>query len=422
MDEDKGLEVKANRGAHRAPDASVVESAFGGFMHAWDEFKDANDERLTQIEKRQSADGVTTDKVERLNRALDQQKLTLDELVLGARRPQLEGVDRGKSVSREHKQAWDNYMRKGEAGAMAGIELKSLSGQTGPDGGYLVPSETETTIDALLAKISPIRAIATVRQIGAASFKKPFATAGAAAGWVGEAQGRPETTAPQLSVIEFPAMELYAMPAATQSLLDDAYVNVEQWLAEEVQTEFAEQEGQAFINGDGINRPRGLLNYPTVANVSWTWGKTGYVASGAAGDFAASNPGDSLIDLVYAPRQAYRANGRWVMNRATEAKIRKLKDGEGNYLWQPGASAGDPATLLGYPVAEAEDMPDIAANSFAIAFGDFQKGYLIVDRVGIRVLRDPYSAKPFVLFYTTKRVGGGVQNFEAIKLMKFAAS
>ncbi|HSC17642.1 MAG TPA: phage major capsid protein, partial [Rhizomicrobium sp.] len=215
---------------------------------------------------------------------------------------------------------------------------------------------------------------------------------------------------------------LYAMPAATQTLLDDAQVDIESWLASEVQIVFAEQEGAAFINGNGTTQPKGILSYTNVAEGSWTWGDLGYVASGAAGAFGSSDPSDQLIDLAYTPKQAYRGNGSWVMNRKTEAAIRKFKDSTGNYIWQPGLAADQPATLFGFPVAVAEDMPDIAANAYAIAFGDFARGYLVVDRVGIRVLRDPYSAKPYVLFYTTKRVGGGVQNFEAIKLMKFAAS
>jgi HK97 family phage major capsid protein len=189
-----------------------------------------------------------------------------------------------------------------------------------------------------------------------------------------------------------------------------------------VQIVFAEQEGAAFINGDGSAKPTGFLNYTTAADASWAWGKIGYIASGADGAFASSDPSDALINLAYAPKQGYRANGTWVMNRKTEAAIRKFKDGDDNYIWQPGTAIGQPASLLGYPVAEAEDMPDIASNAYSIAFGDFARGYLIVDRVGINVLRDPFSAKPYVLFYTTKRVGGGVQNFEAIKLMKFAAS
>jgi HK97 family phage major capsid protein len=409
MDETASLDVKAGRGGGDA------------LMEVWHEFKQANDERLTQIERRLSADAVTAEKVDRIGRALDQQKAALDELALAKSRPRLDGAEKN-APDTEHKAAWDAYMRKGDQSAISRIELKSLTGQVGPDGGYVIPPEIESTIDKSLARVSPIRAIATVRQIGAGSFKKPIASNGATAGWAGETQSRPETATPTMSVIEFPAMELYAMPAATQSLLDDAYVNVEQWLAEEVQTEFAEQEGAAFVTGDGVNRPRGLLTYPFVANGSWSWGRIGYVATGNAGDFAAANPADSLIDLIYAPRQAYRANGKWLMNKTVQARVRKLKDGDGNYMWQPSASAGEPATLLGYPVHEAEDMPDIAANAHAIAFGDFQKGYLVVDRAGVRVLRDPYSAKPYVLFYTTKRVGGGVQNFEAIKTLRFAAN
>lgn len=409
MDDTGSLEVKAGRGGGDA------------LMEIWQEFKQANDERLTQIERRLGADVVTAEKVDKIGRALDQQKAALDELALAKHRPQLDGAPK-HGPETEHKAAWDAYMRKGDQSAISRIELKSLSGQVGPDGGYVVPAEIESMIDKMLARVSPIRGIATVRQIGAASFKKPIASNGATAGWAGETQSRPETATPTMSVIEFPAMELYAMPAATQSLLDDAYVNVEQWLADEVQTEFAEQEGAAFLTGDGVNRPRGLLTYPFVANGSWSWGRIGYVATGNAGDFAASNPGDSLIDLIYAPRQAYRANGKWLMNKNVQARVRKLKDGDGNYIWQPASNAGEPATLLGYPVHEAEDMPDIAANAHAIAFGDFQKGYLVVDRAGVRVLRDPYSAKPYVLFYTTKRVGGGVQNFEAIKTLRFAAS
>jgi HK97 family phage major capsid protein len=212
------------------------------------------------------------------------------------------------------------------------------------------------------------------------------------------------------------------MPAATQVLLDDAQVDTEAWLASEVQTVFAEQESTAFVTGDGTAKPKGFLNYTTVADGSWAWNKIGYVATGVSGGFAASNPADNLLDLAYAPKQAYRANGTWVMNRKTESTIRKFKDTTGNYIWQPGTIAGAPATLFGYPVVESEDMPDVGANTYSVAFGDFARGYLIVDRVGIRVLRDPYTAKPYILFYTTKRVGGGVQNFEAIKLLKFGTS
>jgi HK97 family phage major capsid protein len=214
-------------------------------------------------------------------------------------------------------------------------------------------------------------------------------------------------------------MELYAMPAATQSLLDDAAVDIDQWVAEEVRVAFAEQEGAAFVTGNGTNKPKGFLDYTKVANGSWTWGSIGTISTGVSGAFPASNPADKLIDLVYAVKTGYRANAHFVFNRATQSAIRKLKDGDGTYLWQPSLKPGEASTLMGFPVAESEDMPNIGADAYAIAFGDFRRGYLIVDRVGIRVLRDPYSAKPYVLFYTTKRVGGGVQDFDAIKLLKF---
>jgi HK97 family phage major capsid protein len=217
-------------------------------------------------------------------------------------------------------------------------------------------------------------------------------------------------------------MELYAMPAATQALLDDAAVDIESWIASEVDIAFGEQEGTAFVSGNGTNRPKGFLAYTNVANASWSWGNIGYLATGVSGGFAASGPGDILIDAAYALKAGHRQNAHYIMNRTTQAAIRKFKDAQGNYLWQAPSAVGQPATLMGFPVAEAEDMPDIGSNTFSIAVGDFRAGYLVVDRMGVRVLRDPYSAKPYVLFYTTKRVGGGVQNFEAIKLVKFGVS
>jgi len=284
-----------------------------------------------------------------------------------------------------------------------------------------VPDETETAINGSLRDISPIRAIAGVRQVSGTVLKKPFAVAGAATGWVGESAPRTETGSPTLAELSFPTMELYAMPSATQSLLDDAAIDIDQWIADEVRTAFAEQEGAAFVTGDGINKPTGFMSVSTVDNASWSWGNIGTVPTGVAGDFPASEPADVLIDLVYALKSGYRANGHFVMNRATQSAVRKLKDGAGNYLWQPAHAPGQAPTLMGYAIAEAEDMPDMAADANAIAFGDFRRGYLIVDPVGIRVLRDPYSAKPYVMFYTTKRVGGGVQDFDAIKFLKFGA-
>jgi HK97 family phage major capsid protein len=399
-----------------------VRQAFDELLGLFEEFKSENDERLKQIEKR-SSDVVTEEKIDHLGRALDEQKRTIDRLVLSESRPDFGGERKTIPLQeQERKSAFERYVRKGDAGALDAIERKAMSVGTNTDGGYTVPIQIEQAIDRVMKKTSPMRAISSVRQIGGNVYRKPIATSGAAYGWVAETSARAQTDTPTLAAIDFPAMELYAMPAATQSLLDDSQVDLETWLADEVQSVFAEQEGTAFVNGNGTTAPKGFLTETTVADSAWTWGKLGYVASGTSGGFSSSNPADTLITLAYAPKQAYRANGTWVMNRTTESVIRKFKDSNGNYIWQPGSAAGQPTTLLGYPVAEADDMPDIAADSYSIGFGDFLRGYLIVDRVGVRVLRDPYSAKPYVLFYTTKRVGGGVQNFEAIKLLKFSAN
>lgn len=396
--------------------------AFGDMMQAFEAFREANDERLAQIEQRIAEDVVTSDKVDRINRALDETKAKLDELTLKAKRPRLSDGADAPAAQAEHKQAFEAYVRKGETQGLFALEARSMSVSSNADGGYLVPSETEAEIGRKLADVSPIRAIAGVRQVSSPVYKKPFALTGAAAGWVGETAARSETAAPTLAELQFPAMELYAMPAATQTLLDDSAVNLDEWIAEEVQQAFAEQESAAFVTGAGVNTPRGFLDYGKLADANWAWGSLGYVASGVAGGFPASDPSDKLVDLAYALKSGYRQNAHWVMNRKTQATIRKFKDGDGNYLWQPALSAQGRATLMGFPIAESEDMPDIGADAFALSFGDFNRGYLIVDRIGVRVLRDPYSSKPYVLFYTTKRVGGGVQNFEAIKLMKFAVS
>ncbi|ABS62529.1 phage major capsid protein, HK97 family [Parvibaculum lavamentivorans DS-1] len=406
----------------RSASAHEVREAMDEFLSSFEDFKSANDERLGELERKLTADVLTEEKVDRINRALDTQKKKMDELTLAAARPEIGGTRAGETYAgREHKRAFDRYVRKGEAHELRGLEAKALSVGSDPDGGYLVPVETEKLIDRIISEVSPIRAIAGIRQIGSASYKKPFAAGGMQTGWVGETEARPQTATPSLAEIEFPAMELYAMPAATPTLLDDAAVNIDQWLAEEVQTAFAEQEGAAFVIGDGVKKPRGFLDYDMVAENAWEWGKLGFIATGNAGGFPTSNPADKLIDLVYAVKAGYRANGRFVMNRSTQSSIRKFKDTDGNYLWQPAVAAGQPPTLLNYAVTEAEDMPSMEAGAPAVAFGDFRRGYLIVDRLGVRVLRDPYSAKPYVLFYTTKRVGGGVQNFEAIKLLKFQA-
>ena len=410
--------------SNQAPETKAtgeIALAYDDLRYTLEAYRAANDERLAELETRMGGDVVTSEKLQRLDGALDETRRRLDRLALDARRPALgAGEERDPAVA-EHKAAFASYVRHGEAAGLKQLEGKALSAGSGPDGGYLAPTTVESEILRRLSAVSPIRALATVRTISSGTYKKAFSTSGPASGWVAESVARPQTGTPALAELSFPAMELYAMPAATQTLLDDAIVNIDQWIAEEVESAFAEQEGAAFVNGDGVDKPKGFLAYPTVADASWSWGNIGTLKTGVAGAFAAANPADILVDLVYALKAGYRQNGAFVMNRKTQAAVRKFKDTTGQYLWQAPAAAGAQATLLGFPVVEAEDMPNIATDAIAIAFGDFRRGYLVVDRAGVRILRDPYSAKPHVLFYTTKRVGGGVQDFAAIKGLRFSA-
>ena len=405
-----GLEIKSSPELNHALD---------DLLRAFETYKEENDRRLADIETRGASDPLTNDKLDRLDRALDENKRRLDEISLKAARPALSSNGPRSHLAREQRAACDGYVRKGETAGLIDIESKALSVGSGPDGGYLVPAETETTVNMALKEISPIRAIASVRQVSGSVYKKPFSIAGAGAGWVAETGSRTTTTSPTLAELSFPTMELYAMPAATPALLDDAAVDIDQWIAEEVRSAFAEQEGTAFVSGNGSARPTGFMHYTKVAEASWTWGNIGAIKTGVDAAFPATSPGDKLIDFVYTLKAGYRANGTFLFNRGTQAVIRKMKDGDGHYIWQPAPAAGEPSLLMGYPVVESEDMPAIATDSFSVAFGDFRRGYLVVDRVGIRVLRDPFSAKPYVLFYTTKRVGGDVQDFSALKLLKF---
>ena len=310
------------------------------------------------------------------------------------------------------------YLRRGE---QAGVELKSFSGASGPEGGFAVPQEIDGLIGATLKDISPIRSIATVVRTGSAGYRKLVTTGGTPSGWVSETAGRPETDTPDFNEIAPPSGELYANPAASQAMLDDAAFDVESWLADEIAREFAQAEGAAFVGGSGVNQPRGFLNAAVTdeSDDVRAFGSLQYVPSGASGSFDSE---DVLVDLVHTLRPAYRQGASFVMNSSTLAHIRKFKTADGAFLWQPSLANGQPATLLGYPVVEAEDMPDIAADSLSIAFGNFRAGYLIAERSATSILRDPFTNKPFVHFYATKRVGGQVMNSEAIKLMQFSAS
>src|SRR5690606_21017300 len=374
-------------------------------------------------EKRGGADALTEEKLARLDQVIDGAKARLDDALLRDRRPPL-GLAAGAGESPddiEHKQAFEHYVRAGEYSGLRAFERKSLNSGSGPGGGQFGPETIERDILARLAALSPVRGLATVRRISQGVYKRAYAAGPAACGWVGEMSERPQTQSPTVAEMSFPAMELYAMPAATQTILDDSVVDIHRWLADEIEQSFAEQESAALVHGDGDNRPRGFLSYGATPHDQPADGKLGYVATGAAGRFPETDPADRLIDLIYALKSPLRRNASFVLNRRTQAVLRKFKSSSGEYLWNPPAAIGQPASLMGFPLVEVEDMPDIAADSFAIAFGDFRRGYLVVDRKGVSVLRDLFTAKPYVLFYTTKRVGGGVQDFDAIKLLRFAA-
>jgi HK97 family phage major capsid protein len=388
---------------------------------AFEEFKSANDARLDAVEKKGYAPVDTVEKVDKINAELTKLSKEIESVIKKSQRknPGPNGEMSDDEV--EHKKAFEAYFRKGHDDGLSEIERKAMQIGSDPDGGVLVPTQVESMIDRVVSRDVSMRRLARVVAIGSSSYKKPIVTTGAAGGWIGETEDSAETNAPKFSELDFVPGKLYAEPWATNDMLEDSVVDIESWLSEEVQITFTELEGDAFLNGNGIKKPRGLLTYTNVANSSYAWGKLGYIASGASGAFH-TDEGDALINLVHALRRSYRNGASWLMNDLTVAAVRKIKDANDQYIWTPGLQAGVSDTLLGYPVETDDYMPDIAANSFSIAFGNFQRGYLIVDRRGVAVIRDNLTKKGYTKFHTTKRVGGGVQNFEAIKLMKFAAS
>jgi HK97 family phage major capsid protein len=413
--------------------------------NAFEEFKRVNDQRLAEIEKKGAADPLLEEKIARIEADLTKAQAVADEAALAAKRQSRVVTDekgdridldakaaewagmlarrRGETVPTfsasgmdAYKAAFDKFLRKGEE-VMGVDERKALSVGSDPDGGYVVNPDLSGRIVMKVFESSPMRAYASIQVISSDALEGLFDLDEASSGWVGETESRSETNTPQLGKWRIPAHELYAKPKATQKLLDDASINMEAWLASKVAEKFARDEANAFVVGNGVNKPRGFLTYGDGTTLPGTIEqfKTGASAALAS----APDGGDALINALYGLKQQYRANATWFMNRATTKLVRKAKDSDGAYLWSPGIQAGQPATLLGYPVAAFEDMPDPAASSLSIAVGDMREAYQIVDRLGIRTLRDPYSAKPYVEFYTTKRVGGDVVNFEAIKLIRF---
>jgi HK97 family phage major capsid protein len=341
---------------------------------------------------------------------VDEVKARIDKMGRAAVRPALAKA----GTSAEVKGFVDGYLRRGNE-----TQVKSVNGASPSEGGFAVPQQIDALIARELNEISPIRAIAQVVQTGSAGYRKLVSTGGTASGWVSEIAARPETGTPELAEIAPPTGELYANPAASQAMLDDAGFDLESWLATEIAMEFARAEGAAFVSGSGTDQPEGFLTAPTSAAVdgSRAFGTLQYIGSGDADGFDAS-PDAKLIDLIHTMKSGHRQGASFVMNSATLAEVRKLKTNDGAFLWQPGLVEGQPDRLLGYPVIEAEDMPDIAAGEVPIAFGNFRHGYLIAERSATQILRDPFTNKPFVHFYANKRVGGQVLDSNAIKLLR----
>src|SRR5680860_127768 len=396
----------------------------------FEDFKKANEERLEQIESKGKADPLLEEKVTKLEKKLadvqskkdeyDAEIARLDEVEKKLNRPNYvdDNGDEISSEQKEHKDAFLDFMKAGTEEGLRDLERKAMSIGSDPDGGYAVPEELDRNIYALQREATPMRAISTVQRVSNENYKKLVNLHGAASGWVGETAARTETGSPTLAELTPSFGEIYANPAATQRSLDDVFFDAEEWLAQEVAMEFSEKENLAFTSGNGTNKPKGILDYlsNTTADGTRAFGTLQQVNTGVSGDFAAADPHNIFIDAVYALKAAHRGNSRWVINKSALASVRKMQDGNGNLIWQPGLSEGQPQTLMGYPVTENEDMPNIAANSSSIAFGDFKRGYQIVDIVGTRVLRDPYTNKPYVHFYTTKRVGGHVVDLSLIHI------
>jgi len=352
------------------------------------------------------------EKIAGLRYDVDEVKARLERVSRAAGRPALSGCR-----APEVKGFVDGYLRQGRE-----TELKSIAGVIPADGGFAVPTEIDVLIARQLREISPIRHLAQVVSVGSSGYRKLVTTGGTSSGWVGETSPRPETDTPEFAEIAPPTGELYANPAASQSMLDDAAFDLEGWLASEIAMEFARAEGSAFVNGTGINQPLGFLSSPVsmAGDSVRPFGTLQYIGSGDAEGFDTS-PEDRLIDLVHTLKAGYRQGAVWVMNSTTLSEMRKLKTAEGAFLWQAGLVDGQPDRLLGYPVVEAEDMPGIEAGMCPIAFGNFKAGYLIAERSATTVLRDPFTNKPFVHFYATKRVGAQVLDSAAIKLLRIEA-
>lgn len=389
---------------------------------AFEEFKKANDELLkAKAEGKAVADLEAT--VDKINTSISELGTQIGDIAKKQNRPP--AGDSGLSNEEaEYKSAFrEQFLRKGNDSGLRDLERKAFQSGSDVDGGYFIDSEMERDIDRIAATVSAMRGLADVRTIGSRGLEFRVKTAGMAARWVGEAEAGGETTSPKYAKLEILAEEMEAEPWVYNTALDDADFDVVADVTDEAGISFGEAEGSAFISGNGVKKPRGLLTYDIVANANYAWNKVGYIASGGAGAFAASNPGDNVIDLLHSLKSVYRTGASLIMADTTLAALRKIKDGSGSfYLFNPDPTGKFGGFILGAPVVVDDNMPVIAANSYSIAYGNYKRAYRIVDRKGIALIRDNITAKGTTKFNFRKRVGGGIRNFEAVKLMKFASS
>lgn len=389
---------------------------------AFEEFKKSNDERLAAIEKDEGRSELE-EKTDRINDELGRLSAAVDELAKKANRPGAPGAEGDEALQAEHKSAWLKWVRKGDDAGLADIEHKAMNVGTPADGGYAVPIQQDRDIMRLLTDLSPMRQVCRVMTVGTEDYRKLVNLGGTASGWVGETDARPATAGPTLAQLKPSFGELYANPEVTQKALDDIFFNVEGELSQDISESFAVLEGKAFLSGTGTNQPVGLLTAKTSAEAdsARAFGTVQHIATGVADNFPAKDPADILIDLIYSMKAGYRTGAQFMVNSMTLAAMRKWKDGQGNYIWQPAMQNGQPGSIFGYGYVTNEDMPSAGAGAIPVVFGNFQQAYVIFDRVGIRSLRDPYTNKPFVGFYTTKRVGSMIANTQAVKFLKCAA-
>tara|TARA_R110000868_G_scaffold332147_2_gene593191 strand:- start:369 stop:1634 length:1266 start_codon:yes stop_codon:yes gene_type:complete len=417
-----------------------AKTAVDALGHAFEEFKKANDQKITEIEKKGHADPITVEKVERIN--ADVSRLQAEVKAAGDRADKLETAFKRAPGSRDEekqnaveleRKAVRDFMRKGAQSYMGDFfssvaEYKAMSVGSDPDGGYTVLPDVTGQIVKKLYETSPMRQVASVQTISTDALEGVTDKDEGTSGWVAETDSRAETGTPQMAKWRIPVHEQYANPKVTQQLLDDSAVNIESWLAAKVADKMSRSENTAFVSGSGVGRPRGFVDYTsssvTTADSTRTWGVIQHKLTAVNGSFGTgSNAADNLVDFVHKLKAGYRQNAVWLMNRTSLGAARQIKDGNNQYIWLPTMLSGQNSTLLGYPIVEMEDLADYSTtDAYAVWFGDFKQGYQIVDRQGIRVLRDPFSSKPYVSFYTTKRVGGDVLNTEAIKALKFGTA